>query len=144
MNSFFALSWSNPPGFDIESAMERLGNAPEIYVSLVKRFHANHKAGLERLHHHLRLGDLTRAADELHTLRGSAGVLGATDLADFTRTAEASLRLESEAMTDQAIAHTLLMEQLDTLMASTLATLERIIAQIERNDVSGWISSSWP
>ena len=131
------MRWSNPPGFDIESAIERLGNAPEIYVSLVKHFHINHKVGLERLRHHLRLGDLARAADELHTLRGSAGVLGATDLADFTRTAEASLRLESEATTDQAIVHTLLIEQLDALIANTLVTLEHVIAQIEQVDSDG-------
>ncbi|MEY4754992.1 MAG: hypothetical protein RJA44_2667, partial [Pseudomonadota bacterium] len=85
----------NPADFDLDGAVQRLGGSRTMHARLVRHF----LIGLDATHRDLQqqLDDSSvegrqKAAHLLHGLRGSLLTLGATGLAERTRTIETALR----------------------------------------------------
>jgi signal transduction histidine kinase/CheY-like chemotaxis protein len=109
-----------PPGFALADALARLGNRRETYVMMLDLFRQDQRALRERLRQALQQDDLAGAARELHTLKGLAGTLGASALADFARNAEAGLKNGKDCAT--------LPDRLDAALDETLTVLEGVAA----------------
>ena len=78
------------PGFDIASALHRLDGNHGLYARLLRRFAEEHAGAMDLVDSLLGDGESAPAATLLHTLRGVAANLGATELA------VAAQRLEHE------------------------------------------------
>ena len=110
-----------PPGFALANALERLGNNRETFVRMLGIFKLDQHALRERLLEALAQHDLASAARELHTLKGLAGTLGASALADFSRNAEAAVKDGSDHAAIDALP-----ARLAAALDETLAVLEGV------------------
>ena len=84
----------NPPGFDLMSAIDRLGGDVATYVRLMKKFLGSLETTRRSLHEQFQdasVAGTQQVAKQLHGFRSSLLTLGATDLADLTRAIETSL-----------------------------------------------------
>ena len=109
-----------PPGFALADALTRLGNQRETYVRMLELFRQDQRALRERLRQALQQDDLADAAREMHTLKGLAGTLGASALADFARNAETELKNGKNCATLQA--------RLDSALDEALTVLDGVAA----------------
>ena len=80
------------PLLDAPSAIQRLGGRQALYERLVKSFIADAPVELEALTRHLENGSLPDATRVLHTLRGLAGAVGGSALAQAAGEREQALR----------------------------------------------------
>lgn len=124
----------NPPGFDLQAAMERLGNVGPIYLSLAKRYLESLDPAREALLQSLDRADLEMAARQLHTLRGSTLTVGAAELAESLAHMERTLQPRGESKTRQAPNSAMIGEP-EALLSRTALTLEQII--LDLGDVGG-------
>ena len=91
------------PGLDLVRGLAAVrGSAPK-YLELLGRLVAAGERDLERLRERLAAGDTATARTLAHGLKGMAGTLGATVLADHATRIEAQLRLERHD--DEAVSH---------------------------------------
>lgn len=112
------------PEFDWQGAIERLGGQAATYTALSRRFLESSDAVLDRLYPLLRQSSATaseEAAQLLHSLRGSALTLGATELARRVRVTEALLTTAEPCNREDLLA------QLRATIEQTLATLRKIV-----------------
>lgn len=78
------------PGLDVKKALARLGNNERLYVKLLKQFlkyYSNTEGSFQQA---LDSGDIAGAQRLIHTLKGLAGAIGATSLANESGFLEAS------------------------------------------------------
>jgi HPt (histidine-containing phosphotransfer) domain-containing protein len=80
----------NLPGLDTRLALSRLGNNERLYAKLLKQFLAYHTDTENQFHAALDMGDATGARRIAHTLKGLAGSIGASSLANECSYLEAS------------------------------------------------------
>jgi len=79
-------------GFDVESALVRVGGNRRLYYKLLLLFLENNEGTIESLQAALREGDYARAEMILHTLKGVAGNIGADHLYVATQELEVSIK----------------------------------------------------
>ncbi|MGQ3051133.1 MAG: response regulator [Roseateles sp.] len=87
---------SQPARLDREAALQRLGGRQALYERLVKSFSQDAPVEIEALQRHLQAQRIADAMRVLHTLRGLAGAVGATALAELAGQQERSLRESAE------------------------------------------------
>ncbi len=80
------------PGIDIDTGLRRLGNNRELFRRLLAGMRAELPAVLENIQASLSTGDLEKAARLLHTLKGTAGNVAATELHRTTTALEREVR----------------------------------------------------
>ena len=97
------LPLSTIAGLDVSQGLRRMLGRQALYLDLLERFAESQADTGPRIDAALATGDLATAAALSHTLRGAAGNLGATAVADATRDFEQALR-QGEA--PEAIAST--------------------------------------
>lgn len=78
------------PGIDAEVALGRLGNNERLYVKLLNQFLAYYSNTKSQFQTALDSGDMAGAQRVAHTLKGLAGSIGASGLADESARLEAS------------------------------------------------------
>jgi two-component system, sensor histidine kinase and response regulator len=78
-------------GVDLDAALNRLGGNRPVYVRMLGRFVADLAAMPGQLQAQLEAGKTQEAVALMHTLKGLAGTLGATDLAAAAADAEKRL-----------------------------------------------------
>ena len=78
------------PGFETEAALSRLGNNERLYVKLLKQFLTYYAGTESQFYAALEAGDATGAQRIAHTLKGLAGSIGASALANESAYLEAS------------------------------------------------------
>ncbi|GAB4254242.1 MAG: hypothetical protein Kow0065_01080 [Methylomicrobium sp.] len=83
------------PGFDLQSALERLDGSYELLASLLREFADTYADAAERLNEAFESGDHENARYLLHAIKGTAGNLGAIELM------HAAHRLEQECQSDR-------------------------------------------
>ena len=93
-------------GLDIDGALARLGGNVERYQRLLARFCAQYRDIASRLHQIFIEGNINEIVQMTHTLKGSAGNLGAT------KVYEAAMHLETIAKEGDAVA---IMQAIDAL-----------------------------
>jgi CheY-like chemotaxis protein len=80
------------PGIDIPAALERLGGHGALLNRLLNLFIQDFGASLQHIEEAIASGDLDRAAQLVHKVRGAAGNLSATGLFDAAGALEERLR----------------------------------------------------
>lgn len=93
-------------GLDLDAGLRRLGGNRQILMRLLKKFSANQSSSLDETRHALSVNDSATAARKLHTLKGTAGSIGATRLQQLAATAEQHIRLNMNQrgiVNDQAL-----------------------------------------
>jgi len=93
-------------GLDIDGALARLGGNIDRYQRLLARFCAQYRDIASRLHQIFEEGNINEIVHMAHTLKGSAGNLGAT------KVYEAAMHLETIAKEGDAVA---IMQAIDAL-----------------------------
>jgi HPt (histidine-containing phosphotransfer) domain-containing protein len=89
----------NPrPGIDMEAALERLGGHGALLTRLLGLFAHDFGATLQHIHDAIDHGDLARAAELVHKIRGAAGNISAPDLFAAATALEDRLREQETAL----------------------------------------------
>jgi len=84
------------PGFDVAAGLRRAGGA-ELYRRLLQMFLRDLDGAVARLSGLLDSGDVPGALHLLHTLKGTAGTVGARFIAEESAALEAALKKSEEA-----------------------------------------------
>jgi CheY-like chemotaxis protein len=132
------------PDFDLENIMMMLANDEEKLIHILGDLRERFLSQLPIIIAKITEGDLVTAEQYLHTLKGTAGNLGATDL--YRASAELDAQLSSGTYRHDTLAHWLAvfektMDSIADLTPQTqstfkdtsfnMATLQQIISQIE-------------
>jgi len=80
------------PGYDLDQALKRLGGNRDLLVRLLRSFVKEHAGTLAQLDALLETGDNANALGLLHTLKGVASNLGASELARWSQQLEQEIR----------------------------------------------------
>jgi CheY-like chemotaxis protein len=104
------------PGVDVEKALRRVGGSIKLYQTLLTRFRETQTDAVHRIKEAIGSAETETARREAHTLKGLAGSVGATGLAECARTVENLLKTKETAGLEQALAS--LEKALSDLMAS--------------------------
>lgn len=94
------------PDLLIDQGLQRAGNNPAFYVSLLKKFVTTQTVAVARIRLDLQAGEFASAERQAHTLKGDAGNLGATAIQSCAEALETALHNGSgnaqiEAFLDQ-------------------------------------------
>ncbi|MGM9485239.1 response regulator [Roseateles sp. NT4] len=108
------------PGLDVATGLRRSGYKPALYVSVLQQFLASQGSFAEQLEASLKEGRATDALRLAHTLKGTAGNLGAVALQ------AAAERLEQGLQQGSA-------EQTPALVLETTACLDALLANLRRS-----------
>ena len=79
-------------GIDTKSALKRIGGNAKLYQNLLRKFAQQQAAAVEEIRAALAGGDVATAERVAHSLKGVAGNLGATVLAEVARKAETAVK----------------------------------------------------
>jgi PAS domain S-box-containing protein len=118
------------PGIDTQSALKRTGGNRRRYEDLLRRFAQQQAGAVEEIRAALAAGDSTTAERVAHSLKGVAGNLGATGLAEAAKKAETAVK------TGQGLE-----VALDSLSRSLAAIVEPIRAELPAEVVAGEASA---
>ena len=121
-------------GVDLEPALQRLGENRPLYVSLARTFAGEAHGLLGTLASALEDRRLGQAANELHTFRSAAGIVGATRLADFALLQEHRLREPGAALGE--LEATGLIAEAERLTAEALCGLEAALQLLEDEGIA--------
>ncbi|MDP1652881.1 MAG: response regulator, partial [Rhodocyclaceae bacterium] len=80
------------PGLDAERGLEMLNGKHAVYLRLLRLFAADHGDDMARLRERLAGGDEETARRIAHTLKGTAGNLGATEVQRMATTLDAAMK----------------------------------------------------
>ena len=84
------------PGLDIDNGLARVRGNEEKYAQVIALFLHGHHADLERLSAALATDDLNAAEQVTHALKGSAGLIGASQVADQAAVLLDTIRLKEK------------------------------------------------
>ena len=104
-------------GIDMGAAMERLGGHGRLLSQLLGMFAKDFSATLQQVQDAIHCGDLSKAADLVHKVRGAAGNISATELYDTATALEDRLRDDAPAPADLLLAFA---QAFDIVMQSAL------------------------
>ena len=88
------------PGIDVHAAMERLGGREDLLSQLLGLFAHDFESSLQQIHDAIHSGELLRAAELVHKIRGAAGNLSANELFKTSTALEGRLREEPAPLAD--------------------------------------------
>ncbi|OGT34352.1 MAG: hypothetical protein A2W28_10805 [Gammaproteobacteria bacterium RBG_16_51_14] len=92
------------PGVDVEKALKRVGGSIKLYKTLLSRFRETQIDAVHRIREAIGRPEIETATREAHTLKGLAGSVGATALAECAGTVEGLLKTRETVGLDQALA----------------------------------------
>jgi two-component system sensor histidine kinase/response regulator len=79
-------------GIDTNLGLKGIGGKRERYESLLRKFAARQARAVEAIRASLSVGDTSAAERDAHSLKGAAGTLGATSLAQHAANAETAIQ----------------------------------------------------
>ncbi|MDO8988984.1 MAG: response regulator [Sideroxyarcus sp.] len=109
------------PGVKVELSVRRIGGNVDLYYSLLGKFRENQKDVVTKIRESLLAGDAKTAERLAHTLRGSAGTLGAELLQSQAEQLENSIRNGSSGGDETLLA------QIDRETGNLIAKIDRAI-----------------
>ncbi|MYM22044.1 response regulator [Duganella sp. FT135W] len=98
------------PGIDVHAALERLGGHDALLSQLLSLFAHDFESSLQQIQDAIHSGEMLRAADLVHRIRGAAGNLSANELFKTSTALEDRLREEPAALPDLVRAFSLAFE----------------------------------
>ena len=87
-------------GIDMQAAMQRLGGRDALLTQLLGLFAHDFEPTLQQVHDAIHSGDMPRAAELVHKIRGAAGNLSANELFKTATALEQRLRDEPQSLAD--------------------------------------------
>jgi len=96
-----AAEWADVPGLDAEAGLRRVLGKPDLYRRLLARFLADHAEAPRRIGQALRIGDLSRAREAVHSIKGVAANISAVDVEQAAASLEAALRSDRPQPEDE-------------------------------------------
>jgi len=105
------------PGLDLANALARVGGGRRILHKLLLRFSESQAGVLDRIRAALKMDDRDAAIREAHTLKGLAGNIGATELAEY------AIALESLLAEKGSLDFSGVMGQIDTSLAGVISSI---------------------
>jgi CheY-like chemotaxis protein/HPt (histidine-containing phosphotransfer) domain-containing protein len=108
------------PGIDVEEALKRLRGNRKLLVKLLSDFGCDYDGIIGQIRDGLAQGDMTLVRRTVHTLKGVAGNLSATEVYEAVQDLEAVLQNGNHAQIDSAIDH------LEEVLRPVLASARRI------------------
>lgn len=115
------------PDIDVAGAMLRIGNDRQLYAELARCFYEEHCVTTDRVREALQRGDMQTLVKELHGLKGEAGTLGLTALADVVAKLEMLLAQQADPA-EIAV----LLERLSELFEDACRYLPKVTDELER------------
>ncbi len=114
-------------GVDLVGGLRRVLGKEAVYIELLRRFSATHKGWAADVRLALQREDWDTAERGAHTLRGTAGNLGAQDISQAAATLEGLLRARAarDGIDVQLTLTTRLLDQLFTQLAAALPPLAK-------------------
>ena len=132
-----------PPGRHVDTAqgLARIGGNIDSYRRLVDKFRHNHRDDVHHIETHLHAGDGEQALRLAHTLKGTAGSIGADALAQAAAELESAIAAGgSAALTAGLIAaqHRLseVIDELQAIIADVPSALPESVPPISRRSMS--------
>jgi CheY-like chemotaxis protein len=110
-------------GLDVDRGLMLVGGREGLYLSIVEKFIAGNGNFSEQLRAQIEAGNWADAVRTAHTLKGTAGQIGAGQLQAAAAELEQALRSEPTAVETRA-----LMQKIEDLLAGLLAALARNLA----------------
>jgi PAS domain S-box-containing protein len=83
------------PGLDIENGLARVRGNVEKFSQVIALFLRGHESSLDKISKALKAGDVSIAEQLTHALKGSAGLIGATAVAELATALLDSIRLKA-------------------------------------------------
>jgi PAS domain S-box-containing protein len=120
---------------ELAVALQRVGNNKALFASLARTFAGEAHTLLGKLSSALGDRRLAEAANELHTFRSAAGIVGAVRLANFALIQEFKLRDAGGVIDD--VGATILINEIARLTADALAGLDIALLQLEEEGAPG-------
>ncbi|MCF6311811.1 MAG: response regulator [Verrucomicrobiales bacterium] len=112
------------PGFDIKTALARLGGSEDLFIRIAESFAESYRDADQQLTDLFEKEDYETAHREAHSIKGVVGNIGAMDLYEGAREVEALAKKAEEGATlDQA--------EVDTAVSGFAAQLRIVIASLD-------------
>jgi len=103
------------PGINTSEALPRFGGNVKSYIRVLNTFSENQAGAVKEISTALGSGDMELAARAIHTLKGTSGNIGATELQRLSTNIESAIKEEDN-------------DQVKTLLADTGIELTRVIS----------------
>ncbi|BFM40334.1 PAS domain S-box protein [Synechocystis sp. LKSZ1] len=113
------------PGLAVATGLARVGGDSAVYERLLHRFCQSHHPTPEALQTALAVADREQLAYLVHTLKGSAGNIGAEDLFDQASSLEANLRNDAIPLSSLATSVLNLASRLQDLLRALATVLDQ-------------------
>ncbi|MBF0273547.1 MAG: PAS domain S-box protein [Magnetococcales bacterium] len=110
------------PGLDVQSGLKRMVGKKGLYLSMLRKFVAGQKDVPERIRETLADGDRESAERLAHTLKGTAGNIGASGVQAEAALVESAIRENRDPSTILALVDTV-EGQLDALIGALVAVM---------------------
>ena len=106
---------------DVADGMKRMMNNPKLYIKLLNKFRQETK--LDALGESLAAGDLEKARNAAHTIKGVAANMSLSELYRQCQELESQIKARSVAPGQ--------FETLENVLAQTLKEVDKVIAQYD-------------
>jgi two-component system sensor histidine kinase/response regulator len=116
------------PELDVACGLQNTNGKPRFYVSLLKKFVSAHAQAPQEISQYLAAGDRRSAERVAHTIRGTAGTLGATALQASAQALERGLHGDGS---DESNAH--LLADMATRVAQLVGALQEVPALFQED-----------
>ena len=80
------------PGINVSEGLSRMMGRQDVYLRLLRQFASSYRTAAQQIRADLAQGDRDKALRQAHTIKGLAGNIGATTLADAARQLESALK----------------------------------------------------
>ena len=113
------------PGFDLQAGLARVSGNKKLYCELLQSFYRDKREVLSELKHLLEAGEQASARELVHSVKGVAGNLSATEL--FV----AAKELENALKSEQPVKLSQLKDNFDKQFARVMASLLELDQSLE-------------
>jgi len=118
------------PGVDVENALARVGGSIKLYRKLLSRFRETQSDAVHRIRETIGRADMEAARREAHTLKGLAGSVGATGLAECAASIESLLTTKETTGLDQMLG------SLEKMLSDFVASLPETTLEVGHNNAA--------
>lgn len=106
-----------------DAILKRFGDNLDLLRNVLRSFEPETRKQLQALHEHMANGDIARTLAALHTLKGSAGTMGAAQLAQYAAALERELKQLDEPAQLACLRRTDIEAELQQLLDSSVSQL---------------------
>ncbi len=126
----------NLPGFDIKTALARLGGSEDLFIRIAESFAESYRGADKQLAELFEKEDYETAHREAHSIKGVVGNIGAMDLYEGARELEAIAKKAEEGEKLDQQATRLAVDEFAARLKVVIRSLDSIIPATEESEAS--------